>query len=228
MLRKRLIGLLATILLGLNAAPAAALATDEQPAQVTAIEAAQEGGRLLEFTGALDPEVDLEIPGLGRVTVDLDEDEMSLTVGVRVDPAGIDETVTVGGSSQGGTDEEAADDEAGTDAPTDAPTAAEQAAAAEKAAMDAAKAEAAAAAAADRPAFTEGATRARGASGNAGAGTGVASSTRPSTSTPDLGNPTAATPFVDEGQNPWLRLMGAVMLAGTGTAWSMAKKYGLA
>ncbi len=231
MLRKRLLGLLATMLLALNAAPAAAMTTADtafgDTVVVTSMEVAKGAATLADLTSAaanLGPEVDEEIPGVGGVLVDIDEENMSLTVGLRLDAAGIDESVTLGGSSAG-SDEEAESDHVSDDAPSPA----EQAATADKAAMDDAKAAAAAQAAANRgPAFTAGREAARSASGNASAGTGVASSTRPTISAPDLDVPTAATGFAEDGSSPWLRLMGTLMLAGTGTAWSLAKRHGLA
>ncbi len=248
MFRKRLLSLLAAILVGVASSPAAAAtgvtaadtapadattaatsAEAQAPAPMTAVDVAKANGRLAALAQearAADPEVDQEVPGVGRVMVDVDEDEGSITVALRVDPAGVDETVTVGGD---GSEEEPPAEEPGEATAGDhgAPTPAEEQAAADKQAMEQAKRDAATVAVAAGPTAFTSEAEARGASGEASAGTGVARSVRPSSATPDDA-PTAATDFADDGQNPWLRLFGSLLLAGTGTAWSMAKKHGLA
>ncbi len=225
MFRKRLIGLLASILLGVTSSPAAAMgldATDDLTLDDTVTEAAEAGvgdAATGDAAARQDPTpiIDEEMEGVGRLYVAVDEEEMSLTVGVGFEPAGIDEDITL---PPAGGDEEPADEQ---------PTAetSDDVAAAEKADMNQAKSEAAmqtAAARAATPAFESGTS---GVSGSVSSGTGTGRSVRPAVVAPDPEGDTAADLVLND-SNPWLRVLGSVMLAGTAAAWVLARRYELA
>lgn len=225
MYRKRLLAFLSALFVGVSTSPAAAIgtagtATDggqlltEDTPIVEAVEALVDAGEALLEDG---PEVDEEVEGVGSLYVDLDENEGTLTVGVGVEPLGIEERITLPPSSG---DEPTPDE--GTDATPEQVEDADI-----KADLDEAKAEAAAdAAATQRPAFSADLTE-RNASGEVDAAAGVTQSIRPQVS-PAPGADTAANGGLDDGiNNPFLRVMASILLAGTGTAWAFGKRYDL-
>lgn len=220
--RKRLLGTCTVGLLVLSAGPAAA--GQSVQVQVPGLDTVvvDVADAPLSVRKAADPIIDEGIDGVGHLVVDPNADDMSLTVGIKIDPLGIDETITLGGS---GGDAEG-------EAPT-APAAETEAAEVEQAEqverIELEKDKAAAQAAASRtsaPAFSSG-RAVEALSGEVTTGSGVTSSVRPVAAPAVAG--TSATPQLPAAaQNAWLQLMGVFVLAGTSTAWSIAKRQGLA
>ncbi|MFT5222220.1 MAG: hypothetical protein ACI867_000518 [Glaciecola sp.] len=233
--RKRLISFLAALMLGMGVGgPAAAMTTETlaqdilAPVQVVSAPAVTTAASTTSVLA--DPIIDESIEGLGHLFVEVDQDNMSVTVGVGVEPLGVDERVTFPPADGG--DGEPTDEQTDADADADAADAAaaeDQAGAQDKASMDDAKASAAAAPAGRGAAFSDtDATDATDASGSVDAGAGVVGSFRAPTP-PTVGQDTATgSPSIpDPADNIWLQVMASLMLAGTATAWSFAKRLGL-
>lgn len=218
MYRKRLLSMFAALLVGLSAGPAAALDVSDAPSVVQDVAAVTvQVSREVAKGGPDDPIIDDGIEGVGHLLLAIDEESQSVTVGVSIEPLGVDETITLGGAD----DEDPADEDAANEA--------DVAAAEERADMTDQKARAAAEAtdaASHRPALAAG-NLPENVSGQVDSGTGVTSSVRPAATTSGAGNQ-AAGELPEVPQNAWLQLMGVVMLASTSTAWSIAKRQGLA